>query len=75
MRTGLTAFHWHEEDTNAKLGEGISHPRKGAKTKIFRLLVRGLDAAAMKIQLRAENKTAAIKYCKARWPSAAVEVI
>lgn len=75
MRTGLTAFQWQEEDTSTRLGDGISHPKKGAKTKLFRLLVRGIDAAAMKIQLRAENKTAAVKYCKARWPSAAVEVI
>ena len=45
------------------------------KTKIFNLLVRDIDAAAMKIQLKAENKTAAIKHCKARWPEAAVEII
>ena len=75
MTTGLAAFQWQEENTRSRLGEGISHPKKGARTKMFRLFVRGIDAAAMKIQLRAENKTAAIKYCKARWPGAAVEVL
>lgn len=52
-----------------------THAKKGAKTKTFKLLVRNLEAAAMKIQLKAENKTAAIKYCKARWPEAAIEII
>lgn len=75
MRTGLTAFQWQEEDARSRLGEGISHPKKGARTKIFRLLVKGIDSAAMRIQLRAENKTAAIKYCKARWPNAIVQVM
>lgn len=75
MRTGLAAFQWQEEDARSRSGEGISHPKKGARTKMFELLVRDLEAAAMKIQLRAENKTAAIKYCKARWPGAAVEVL
>ena len=67
-------FQWDEESTS-RFGDGISHPKKGAKTKPFKILVRNGQSAAMKVQLRAESKTAAINYGKSRWPNAVIEVI
>ena len=67
-------FQWQEE-TTSRYGDGISHPKKGVKTKPFKILVRNGQMAAMKVELRAESKRAAINYGKARWPNAAIEVI
>jgi len=67
-------FQWQEE-TISRYGDGISHPKKGVKTKLFKILVRNGQMAAMKVELRAESKRAAINYGKARWPNAAIEVI
>jgi len=67
-------FQWDEESTS-RFGDGISHPKKGAKTKPFKILVRNGQSAAMKVQLRAESKTAAVNYGKARWPNAVIQVI
>jgi len=70
----VITFQWQEE-TNSRHGDGISHPKKGAKTKLFKILVRNGQMAAMKVDLRAESKRAAINYGKARWPNAVIEVI
>ena len=71
----MTTFQWNDNHAKAQHGGGISHPRKGAKTKPFKLLVRNGQSAPMIWRTSAENKTAAIKYGKARWPGAAIEVI
>lgn len=68
-------FQWDETNPSSRYGDGISHPKRGAKTKLYRLLVRGPEMAAMKVQLPAETQRAAIAYGKARWPNAAIEVI
>jgi len=71
----LNRFQWNDNHPEAQYGDGISHPRKGARTKPFKLLVRNQQAAPMIWRTDAENKTAAIRYGKARWPDAAIEVI
>lgn len=63
------------EDPHSRFGEGISRPVKGARTRRFKLLVREIGASAMRVELRAESKTAALRYGRARWPHAAIEVV
>ena len=74
MKKEPITFQWQEE-TTSRYGDGVSHPMKGAKTKPFKILVRNGQMAAMKVELRAESKRAAINYGKARWPNAVIEVI
>ena len=38
-------------------------------------LVRNSQMAAMKVELKAETQRHAIRYGKARWPGAAIEVV
>lgn len=71
----MSNFQWDDNHPQAQYGDGISHPRKGAKTRLYRLLVRNGQMSEMKVVLRAETKRQAIKYGKARWPGAAVEAI
>lgn len=74
MKKEVINFQWQEE-TTSRYGDGVSHPKKGAKTKHFNLLVRNGNTPVMKVQLKAESKKAALKYCKARWPNAVIKVI
>lgn len=67
---------WIDDDQlKAKIGEGISRPVEGAKTKQFKLLVRMEAGQPMKVTLWAESKPRALKYARNRWPTAAVEVL
>lgn len=67
---------WREEHQEAaRLGPGVSRPREGQRTKPFKLLVRTGCSAPMTVVLQAPNKRDAIRYGKARWPGAAVEVM
>ena len=75
MSKSPSAFQWQEDSSQSRYGEGISHAKKGARTKTFKLLVRNAQMAVMKVELKAENKTAALSYGKARWPHAAIEVV
>ena len=68
-------FQWDDKHPQAQYGDDISHPRKGARTKIYKLLVRGPQMASMRVELKAETQRDAIRYGKARWPGAAVEAI
>ncbi len=68
-------FQWDDKHAQAQYGDDISHPRKGARTKIYKMLVRGPQMATMKVELKAETQRDAIRYGKARWPGAAVEAI
>ena len=74
MNKEVITFQWQEE-TNSRYGAGVSHPKKGVKPKPFKILVRNGQMAAMKVELRAESKRAAINYGKARGRDAAIEVI
>jgi hypothetical protein len=71
----LNKFQWDDNHPQAQYGDGISHPRKGSKTKLYKLLVRNSQMAAMKVELKAETKRDAVRYGKARWPEAAIEVV
>jgi hypothetical protein len=67
---------WREErQETAKIGPGVSRAREGERTKPYRLLVRTANAPAMTVTLQAATKRDAIRYGKARWPGAAVEVV
>ena len=56
------------------IGDGISHPYKGNKTRFFKLLVRDGSFSLMKVELLAESEADALKYGRARWPDSAVEL-
>ena len=71
----MSNFQWDDNHPQAQYGDGISHPRKGAKTRLYRLLVRSSQMAEMKVELKAETQRHAIRYGKARWPGAAIEVV
>ncbi len=71
----MSNFQWDDNHPQAQHGDGISHPKKGVKTKPFKLLVRNGQAAPMIWRTSAENQKAAINYGKARWPDAAIEVV
>ncbi len=71
----MTTFQWDDKHPQAQYGDDISHPRKGSKTKLYKLLVRNSQMAAMKVELKAETKQDAVRYGKARWPGAAIEVV
>ncbi len=71
----MSSFQWQDNHPESQHGDGISHPRKGAKTKFYKLLVRNQQMAAMKVELKAETQRDAVRYGKARWPGAAIEVV
>ena len=60
---------------NAQFGDGISHPKKGTKTKLYSLLVQEGACRPMKVQLKAESQRFALRYAKARWPDALIQII
>ena len=55
--------------------EGITRPKKKAKTKLFKLRIRGIGNAALVLQTYAETEKDAIKYVKNRWADCKVEVL
>ena len=55
--------------------EGVTRPKKKAKTKKYRLRVAGFGVSPMILSTNAENEEAAIKYAKARWADCKIEVI
>lgn len=71
----LGPFTWHEDEAKACIGEGVSRPVQGAKTKPFKLLVRMETGSPMRVELWAESKKRAVMYAKNRWPAAAVELL
>lgn len=71
----MNRFQWDDNHPQSQYGAGISHAKKGAKTRVYKLLVRGPQMSAMKVELKAETQRDAIRYGKARWPDAAIEVV
>lgn len=69
----LSRFQWDDAQEGSMFGDGISHAKPGYKTRIYALQVRLADSTPMKVHLPAENKKAALKYAKARWPQAMVQ--
>jgi hypothetical protein len=69
------ALQWDDESGTPKIGDGISRPVPGAKTREYKVRVSQVGASPMYVHMRAETKTSAIKYAKARWPNAEVSVV
>jgi hypothetical protein len=65
---------WIDDDIRVKRGEGISRPVANARTRSFTLIVYQPNSRPMTVTMRAETKTAAIRYAKARWPGSEVEL-
>jgi hypothetical protein len=65
---------WIDDDIRVKRGEGISRPFADARTKLYALIVYQPHLRPMTVTMRAENKEAAVKYAKARWPGSEVEM-
>lgn len=57
------------------LGEGVSRPAPGAKTKLFKLRVSSPGYPSMKVALRAETLAKAKLYAANCWPGSTVEVV
>jgi hypothetical protein len=69
------ALQWDDEGATPRIGDGISRPVPGAKTRAYKVRVSQVGASPMYVQMRAETKTSVIKYAKARWPNAEVSVV
>lgn len=68
-------LQWNDESVTPKIGDGISRPVPGAKTREYRVRVSQFGASPMYVQMRAETKNSVIKYAKSRWPNAEVSVV
>jgi len=67
---------WDDDaESKSQHGDGISRAVPGAKTKPFRIRVSQVGASPMFVELRAESKSHALKYAKARWPMSTVAVV
>ena len=55
--------------------EGVTRPKKDAKTKKFVFIVRDGGVAPLKLSIYAENKTKAMQYAKARWNDCKMELV
>lgn len=67
---------WDDDaESKSQHGDGVSRAVPGAKTKMFRIRVSQVGASPMFVELRAESKTHAAKYAKARWPMSDVKVM
>ena len=72
--SGMQPFAW-DENTQARIGPGISRPLEGEKTKSFTLKVIIQAAMPMKWKVKAATAAKAKQYALARWPGATVEVL
>lgn len=71
-----TVLQWRlPEHEQANLGEGISRPKAGQRTRMYRVSVRFVNARPMTAILAAPSKRDALKYAKNRWPLAVCDVI
>ena len=55
--------------------EGVTRPKRKSKTKKFKLLVRNVGKAPIKLITYAETEAKAIGYIKARWKDCTVRVV
>jgi hypothetical protein len=70
----MLPWQWADGPQTSQHGDGISRPRPKARTREFRLIIYPVGAKPMTWITRAETKRHAIRYAKARWPGATVEV-
>lgn len=73
MTEFVGGFRWNDDDAAARHGAGISRPRVGKPTRLYKLRVMESTKPVLVVTLPAENKRAAIKYAQNRWPAAVVE--
>ncbi len=74
--SGLKPFRWIDRADDAAFGDGVSRPLPGVRTRDYKLKVQDLNTTPMVVYpFKAENKTQAMKYAKARWPLATVTFI
>ncbi len=69
------ALTWDETDHKASIGPGQSRPVPGAKTKMFKIIVKPVNSPQLKVQFEAENARRAKRYALNRWPGAKVLVL
>lgn len=55
------------------LGDGVSRPMPGQRTRPYRLKVRRANEQPMFITLSAPTRRDALRYAQNRWPGAQVE--
>ena len=55
--------------------EGVTRPKRRSKTKKFKLVIKDVGKAPMKLTTYAETEAKAIEYVKARWKDCTVRVI
>ena len=67
------AFQWRHDDDGAQYGEGVSRPIPGKRTRQYRIKVYMAQSQPMSVILRAESKSAAIKYAQNRGPNAKIK--
>jgi hypothetical protein len=72
--SGIQPFAW-DEDTQSRIGPGISRPLEKEWTRAFTLTVRTGHSMPMKVTLKAATAAKATQYALARWPGARVEVL
>jgi len=63
------------EGTEPYLGEGISRPLPGERTKLFNLLVTTPGTNPMRTTIRAATAAKAKLYAKNRWPDSNAIII
>ena len=72
--SGMQPFAW-DENTQARIGPGISRPMEKERTRAFTLRVRTGHSMPMKWKVKAATATKAKQYAMARWPGSTVEVL
>tara|TARA_R100001015_G_C4470423_1_gene54284 strand:- start:225 stop:449 length:225 start_codon:yes stop_codon:yes gene_type:complete len=55
--------------------EGVTRPKKKAKTKKYRLRVAGIGISPIILSTNAEDEASAIKYAKSRWADCKIQII
>jgi hypothetical protein len=57
------------------LGPGVSRPKAGESTRLFKLHVKQPHVPAMRVTIPAPSEAKALLYCKNRWPDCTVQAI
>lgn len=57
------------------LGEGVSRPVAGARTRLYDLLVKQPGLPVMKVAMRAESPKRAVLYASNCWPNSNILVV
>lgn len=71
---GSFVLTW-QEDSAARLGEGISRPHAKQATRTFELRIQPAAGRPMKVWLPAPDAQTALVYAGNRWPDATAEVV